>query len=66
MRAQAFAQTRLHAKLGLVQLYVNSEDIQAAYHLLLEVKNQYPDTAGISQQLEIIESLAKLNYQTKV
>lgn len=66
MRAQAFAQTRLHAKLGLVQLYVNSEDIQAAYHLLLEVKNQYPDTAGISQQLEIIENLAKLNDQTKV
>lgn len=60
IRAQAFEETHLNALLGRAQLYINTEDMQSAYSLLIDIDNKYPNTHGIKAQIDTLESIVKI------
>ncbi|MBQ4809917.1 tetratricopeptide repeat protein [Pseudoalteromonas luteoviolacea] len=60
LRSEAFNSVNLHAMLGRAQLYINTDDIQSAYSLLLDVKNKYPDTQGIQNKIDILANIVSV------
>ncbi|MDK1286099.1 tetratricopeptide repeat protein [Pseudoalteromonas umbrosa] len=57
IRAEAFDSHRLQAMLGRTQLYINTDDLQSAYNLLLDAKNKFPETPGIQNKIEVLANI---------
>ncbi|WP_185843542.1 tetratricopeptide repeat protein [Pseudoalteromonas luteoviolacea] len=66
IRAQSFENVKLQAMLGRAQLYINTDDIQAAYNLLLDVNSKYPETQGLQDKIEILANITKIENTNKL
>ncbi|AOT07984.1 tetratricopeptide repeat protein [Pseudoalteromonas luteoviolacea] len=57
IRAEAFEALQLQALLGRAQLYINTDDLKAAYQLLIDAKRAYPNTLRIQDKINLLANI---------
>ncbi|KID57273.1 hypothetical protein JF50_08575 [Pseudoalteromonas luteoviolacea] len=57
IRAETFEAIKLQALLGRAQLYINTDELKAAYQLLIDAKRAYPNTLGIQDKINLLANI---------
>lgn len=61
MRADALSSVEKQAQLGRAQLYIEMQNYKSALELLRQIHQKYPDSAGVKDNIEIIENIIALD-----